>query len=336
VLGAFALVSAPTWALRQGEQAAGIRESAVSVAQWIRGNTPPDAVVAVNDVGAVAWFSDRRVVDLVGLTTPGFARPALEGSGAMYEQLAHLPPAQRPSYFSIFDDTQLVPVGELGRARILGDEPLTSFDLKSPQRDGGPFGGICQTAGGCPVISVWRADWSHVGSGDLPDFPVPGRIADRVNVGDLTDEAAHGYGVDRALVGVADQTDVRNQDVAGRVVVDSGRHVVGGEHFTLRGLTPGRPVTLVARVDAREPVKDRNTGAGVVAVAADGRGVGDWAFATEVPGLPAGSEHAWAQSTFTIPASAVTAPELTVSLGPRQPFLAPYPDYRSFSYWGVQ
>ncbi|GLZ52755.1 hypothetical protein [Actinomycetospora sp. NBRC 106378] len=336
VLGAFALVSAPTWALRQGEQAAGIRESAVSVAQWIRGNTPPDAVVAVNDVGAVAWFSDRRVVDLVGLTTPGFARPALEGSGAMYEQLAHLPPAQRPSYFSIFDDTQLVPVGELGRARILGDEPLTSFDLKSPQRDGGPFGGICQTAGGCPVISVWRADWSHVGSGDLPDFPVTGRIVDRVNVGDLTDEAAHGYGVDRALVGVADQTDVRNQDVAGRVVVDSGRHVVGGEHFTLRGLTPGRPVTLVARVDAREPVKDRNTGAGVVAVAADGRGVGDWAFATEVPGLPAGSEHAWAQSTFTIPASAVTAPELTVSLGPRQPFLAPYPDYRSFSYWGVQ
>jgi hypothetical protein len=32
----------------------------------------------------------------------------------------------------------------------------------------------------------------------------------------------------------------------------------------------------------------------------------------------------------------VTAPEITVSLGPRQPFLAPYPDYRSFSYWAVQ
>ncbi|WP_018331759.1 hypothetical protein [Actinomycetospora chiangmaiensis] len=336
VLAAFALVSAPTWALRQGEQAAGIRESAVSVAQWIRGNTPPDAVVAVNDVGAVAWFSDRRVVDLVGLTTPGFARPAIEGSGAMYEQLAHLPPAQRPSYFSIFDDTQLVPVGELSRARILGDEPVTSFDLKSPERDGGPFGGICQTAGGCPVISVWRADWSHVGSGDLPDEAVPGRIVDRVNVGDLADEAAHGYGVDRALVGVADQTEVRNQDVAGRVVVDSGRHVVGGEHFTLRGLTPGRPVTLTARVDAREPVKDRNTGAGVVSVGVDGRGVGDWAFATEVPGLAPGAEHSWAQSTFTIPAAAVTSPELQITLGPRQPFLAPYPDYRSFSYWAVQ
>ncbi|WP_433801065.1 hypothetical protein [Actinomycetospora sp. CA-084318] len=336
VLGAFALVAAPTWALRQGEQAAGIRESAVSVAQWLKGNTPPDAVVAVNDVGAVAWFSDRRVVDLVGLTTPGFARPALEGSGAMYEQLAHLPPDRRPSYFSIFDDNGLLPVGDLPKARLLGDEPLTSFDLKSPERDGGPFGGICQTLGGCPVISVWRADWSHVGSGDLPDDPVPGRIVDRVNVGDLADEAAHGYGVDRALVGVADQTEVRNQDAAGRVVVDSGRHVVGGEHFTLRGLTPGRPVTLTGRVDAREPVADRNTGAGVVAVGVDGRGVGTWEFGTTVPGLAPDAEHSWAQSSFTIPAEAVTSPDLTVTLGPRQPFLAPYPDYRAFSYWAVQ
>jgi hypothetical protein len=336
VLGAFALVSAPTWALREGEQAAGIRESAVSVAQWIRGNTPPDAIVAVNDVGAVAWFSDRRVVDLVGLTTPGFARPALEGSGAMYERLAHLPPAQRPTYFSIFDDTGLVPVGDLPKARILGDEPLTSFALRSPERDGGPFGGICQTAGGCPVISVWKADWSHLGSGDLPDLPVPGRIVDRVNVGDPVDEAAHGYGVDRALVGVDDQTDVRNQTAGGRVVVDSGRHVVGGEHFVLRGLTPGRTVTLTGRVDAREQVRDRNTSAGVVAVAANGRGVGDWEFATVAPGIDPGADRAWAQSSFTIPATAVTSSELAITLGPRQPYLAPYPDYQAFSYWVSQ
>ncbi|MEJ2870415.1 hypothetical protein WCD74_21775 [Actinomycetospora sp. OC33-EN08] len=336
VLVAFTVVSTPTWALRQGEQAAGIRESAVSVAQWLEGNTPPGSVVAVNDVGAVAWFSDRRVLDLVGLTTPGFALPALEGPGAMYERLAHLPPEQRPSFFSIFDDTGLVGIGELPKARILGAEPITSFALKSPVRDSAPFGGICQTTGDCPVISVWRADWSHVGSGDLPDLPVPGRIVDHVNVGDLDDEAAHGYGVDRAIVGVVPKAEIRNQELGGRVIVDSGRHVVGGEHFTLRGLTPGQPVTLTARVDAREPVVDRNTSAGVVSVAAGGRGVGDWEFATEVPGLPAGAEHAWAQSSFTIPAEAVTGPELEIALGPRQPFLAPYPDYRAFSYWASQ
>jgi hypothetical protein len=329
VLLAFALVSAPTWALRGAQQAAGIRESAVSVAQWLRGHTPPDAVVGVNDVGAVAWFSDRRVVDLVGLTTPGLARPALEGSGAMYEALAHLPADRRPTYFSIFDQTELLPVGQLAAARILGDKPVTSFETKSPDRDPGPFGGICQTTGDCPVISVWRADWSHLGSGDAPDAPVPGRVVDHLNVSDLADEAAHGYGVDRALIGVADQTEVRNETLpGGRVVVDSGRHVIGGEHFVLRGLTPGRPVTLTARVDAREPVRDRNTEAGVVAVAADGHGLGDWSFAT--------ADGAWAQSSFTIPGSAVTSSTLAVTLGPRQPYLAPYPDYRSFGYWASQ
>jgi hypothetical protein len=329
VLLAFALVSAPTWALRGGQQAAGIRESAVSVSQWLRGHTPPDAVVGVNDVGAVAWFSGRRVVDLVGLTTPGLARPALEGSGAMYEALAHLPADRRPTWFSIFDQTELLPVGELAAARILGDKPVTSFDAKSPARDPGPFGGICQSTGECRVISVWRADWSHVGSGDAPDGPVPGRVVDHLNVSDLADEAAHDYGVDRALIGVGDQTEVRNEtEPGGRVVVDSGRHVIGGEHFVLRGLTPGRPVTLTSRVDAREPVRDRNSSAGVVAVAADGHGVGDWSFAT--------ADGAWAQSSFTIPGSAVTSSTLAVTLGPRQPYLAPYPDYRSFGYWASQ
>ncbi|HEY2194413.1 MAG TPA: hypothetical protein VGH76_19250 [Actinomycetospora sp.] len=329
VLLAFGLVSAPTWALRQGQQAAGIRESAVSVSQWLRSHTPPTAVIGVNDVGAVAWFSGRRVVDLVGLTTPGLARPALAGSGAMYEALARLPADRRPTYFSVFDRTELVPVGELEAAKIFGEKPVTSFDAKSPDRDPGPFGGICQTTGECAVISVWKADWSHLGSGDTPDAPVPGRVVDHLNVGDLADEAAHGYGVDRALIGLADQTEVRNQtDPGGRVVVDSGRHVVGGEHFELRGLTPGRPVTLTARVDAREPVENRNTEAGVVAVGADGHPVGTWQFATA-----AGS---WAQSSFTIPGSAVTSPTLAVTLGPRQPYLAPYPDYHSFGYWASQ
>lgn len=329
VLLAFALVSAPTWALRQAQQAAGIRESSVSVAQWLRGNTPPDAVVGVNDVGAAAWFSGRRVVDLVGLTSPGFARPALEGSGAMYEALAHLPPAARPGYFSVFDRTELLPVGELQAAKIFGSEPLTSFDAKSPDRDPGPLGGVCQTTGDCRVISVWRADWSHLRSGDTPDRPVPGRILDHLNVGDLADEAAHGYGVDRALIGIGDRTEVRNQtDPGGRVVVDSGRHVVGGEHFVLHGLTPGRPVTLTGRVDAREPVPERNTSAGVVAVGAAGHAVGDWTFAT--------ADGSWAQSSFTIPAGDVPGPDLAVSLGPQQPFLAPYPDYHSFGYWVSQ
>jgi hypothetical protein len=241
-----------------------------------------------------------------------------------------MPADRRPTHFSIFRTWGGANVAALGDGRVFSDEPLVTFLIKSPERGGLPFPAICQTGGECPEIDVWAADWSHLGSGDLPDVPVPGRIVDRVNVGDPVDEAAHGYSVQTALVGLQPMTTVHHETApGGRVVVDSGRHVVGGETFTLRGLTPGRPVTLTARVGAKEPVGDRNSQAGVVAVTAGGRPLGPWEFTTTTNSL-------WDTSTFTVPADAVTGPELTVTLGPREPYLAPYPDYTPFSYWASQ
>ncbi|MEJ2886592.1 hypothetical protein [Actinomycetospora aeridis] len=322
------VVTVPTWALRSAQQGAGIRESSVSVAQWLRGNTPPGSVVAVNDVGATAYFADRPVVDLVGLTTNGIAAPATEGTGALYETLARLPAAQRPAYFSVFPAFMGIDYTSMSEAGLLSEEPLTSFRSRSPLRPE-DFGTVCQVTGGCPEIDVWSADWSVVGSGDLPERPVPGRIVDRVNVGDLADEGAHGYAVDRALVGLVPTTILRGEDRAdGRRVVDSGREVVGGEHFTLRGLTPGVPVTVTARIEAREKQGDRNTQAGVVAVGVDGRAAGDWEFSTD--------DSAFTEDSFVLPGDMITGSEVTVTLGPRQPYLQPYPDYRSFSYWASQ
>jgi len=42
----------------------------VAAAKWLRTNTPPDAVVAAQDVGAIGAVSGRRVIDLGGLVTP--------------------------------------------------------------------------------------------------------------------------------------------------------------------------------------------------------------------------------------------------------------------------
>jgi hypothetical protein len=323
-----AAVSVPTWALRSAQQGAGIREAALSPALWLRGNTPPGARIGVNDVGATAYFSDRTVVDLIGLTTNGLAIPSVEGTGALYEALARMPADQRPTYFSVFPDFVDVDFEAMSAAGVLSKKPLTTFETHSPVRDEA-LGGVCQANGGCKETDVWTTDWSVVGSGDRPEAPVPGRVVDAVNVGDLADEAAHGYGVDRALVGMKAPTILRGKDApGGRRVVDSGREVVGGEHFTMRGLTPGRPVTLTTRVEAREPLVDRNTQAGVVAVGVDGRPAGDWKFPTDAT--------SWVQASVVLPGDLITASEVTVTLGPRQPYLQPYPDYRSFHYWASQ
>jgi tetratricopeptide (TPR) repeat protein len=47
-----------------------ITERQVKTALWIRDHLPQDAVVATHDIGAIAYYSQRRIVDMVGLVSP--------------------------------------------------------------------------------------------------------------------------------------------------------------------------------------------------------------------------------------------------------------------------
>lgn len=42
----------------------------VALGHWVAEHTPPDAVLALNDIGAITYISERPVVDLAGLVTP--------------------------------------------------------------------------------------------------------------------------------------------------------------------------------------------------------------------------------------------------------------------------
>jgi arabinofuranosyltransferase len=61
----------------------------VEAAKWLKENTPEGSVIATHDVGAIAYYSDRKVVDVVGLINPEFI-PKLntkEFTGFVQEQL---------------------------------------------------------------------------------------------------------------------------------------------------------------------------------------------------------------------------------------------------------
>ena len=51
-----------------------VRESNVALARWLGPRLPPDALVAVNDVGAFKYLLPNRLLDLVGLMTPEVTR----------------------------------------------------------------------------------------------------------------------------------------------------------------------------------------------------------------------------------------------------------------------
>jgi hypothetical protein len=42
----------------------------VALGHWVARHTPPSAILAVNDIGAIAFISRRSILDLMGLVTP--------------------------------------------------------------------------------------------------------------------------------------------------------------------------------------------------------------------------------------------------------------------------
>lgn len=47
-----------------------IEQEMVATAHWVSANLPPDAVLAVHDIGALGYFDDHALIDLAGLITP--------------------------------------------------------------------------------------------------------------------------------------------------------------------------------------------------------------------------------------------------------------------------
>lgn len=64
------LVALPAYAQLYGWNVTNIEDMHVRMGRWLAQNTPPDALIATHDVGAIAYFSRRRVLDTAGLVTP--------------------------------------------------------------------------------------------------------------------------------------------------------------------------------------------------------------------------------------------------------------------------
>ncbi|MEU6641324.1 hypothetical protein ABZ863_02125 [Saccharomonospora sp. NPDC046836] len=305
----FSLVALPTWAVRLGREAATIRDTDVSLGEWINGNLPADAVVGVKDVGATAYFGNRKVIDTIGLATNGLAEASNNGAGALYEALRRLPPGDRPDYFAVYEPQPGAPMQPLVDAGVLGLQPIQRLPVRAPLDLTGrrivPF----------DELLVYEAHWELAGSGMA--CPVPGEVRDYLNVGDLHSEEQHGYQARMSQPGLQPESLLRRQDD----VIDSGRVIVGGETFTAHNLRPGEPLQITGRILA--PGSERQ-----VRVLVNGRDVGMWNFGERTEG--------WTVQSFTVPGDAVTSSTVSVELAPARPLLSPYPEYTSFGYWFIQ
>ena len=298
----FSVFMFPGWASAMGRESSDIYRQQVFIGRWVQENLPPGAVVGVNDVGAIRYYGKHPVVDLVGLATDGIAEPHRHGMGSLYERLEEMPPEQRPDYFVVYN----LWVGGLANAGIFGAEPIHAFTLN-------PSGGLLAD----DEVFVWKADWSMANSGDLPLLAKEG-VRDTLDVAELESEREHGYELLMPQPGLQPESTLARLSYAeGQVVADGGRRISGAESFTVRDLSPGRPLKIVMRTAAGEMVGEPAR----LRVVVDGKGAGEWTLNPE--------SGDWQEPSFTVPAELVRSDTVRIEIAS--------PDRRApFHYWFLQ
>jgi hypothetical protein len=101
VLGIVLLVSLVALAPAAERYAWGVQNinaMQVHLGRWLDAQTPPSATLAVNDIGAIAFFSRRPVLDLMGLVTPEILPYRRDGEAGVIAYIAR----QCPDYVVIF------------------------------------------------------------------------------------------------------------------------------------------------------------------------------------------------------------------------------------------
>ena len=277
----------------------------VKVGQWIDRNLPKKAIVGLNDAGAIAYYGHRPTLDMIGLTTAGFAHVYRSGLGCLFEHIRRLPPGRLPTYFAIYPGW--FPYWE--ESGILGPEAFRAHL------------GLNTITGGNDMV-VYPASWIDVRPTDRPVLAHPEiegkRLVDSIDLAWLEDEARHEWKAE------PEATDVLRRyayaDVENRPLTDAGRIVRRSERF-LASVTPGRDLTLVMRTDAWYPSR--------LDVTVDSTPAGRWSIAL--------SETAWVEPTFTIPGRLIRRPRPEIRLTRDEPTAEEASrDYAPFHYWLYQ
>jgi hypothetical protein len=278
------------WVLEDvAQSASGIARQQASLGKWAKETLPASARIGVNDTGAIAYFSDRRTFDVVGLTSAGEARYWVAGAGSRlehYEQLAKSAPQALPSHFIVYPEWMACDA-------VLGT-PLHEATV------------IDATILGGQTMRAYEADYGLLGSGEGPwsALPAGAAIVDTLDVADLESEAEHRY----ALLGARDGEQIAKAGAspAAMAVVDGGRTKRQAERFVAK-LRPGQAARGIVRAEWAGGAPGR------VRVLADGVEIGSFE-------LSAGE---WREQTFEVPAAAAKV-ETWIELRPDAPMLSVY------------
>ncbi len=121
--------------------------------EWVAKNTPEDSVIASGEIGMLGYYSGRRIIDLVGLVTPGI-HPFLK-NGDIYQYLS----LTKPQYLlsrELTDPRQLTFPTMLNRSR--GEIPKGQFALVLSLGSSG----VGVNDPGYGFDCIWKVKWQRL------------------------------------------------------------------------------------------------------------------------------------------------------------------------------
>jgi hypothetical protein len=291
-----------------GDSARDIYYQQMAFSEWVKQYTPADARIGVNDTGAHKYISDRYIIDLIGLTNNRLQGAYFGGWGTIYDRLAAMPEAERPTYLLIHPNVFLNGVDESVAGSLI--TPVYSIGVQNP----------IITAGS--VETLYKVNWEYALLGESQTYLLQKdrQPIDMLNVGDLTDEKRHGYDMSARQATFSEpKSIVTTAFYEGNefALSESGRRHSGWEQFAVKSV-PGQPLTLVLRTRLKPD------GEQTVTVSANGRQVGVWKMTNETGG-------GWQEYEYTIPAGFVTGDRTVIRLDATAD--PGGPGFASYRYW---
>jgi hypothetical protein len=90
---------------RYAQNVANVQDSDVAIARWLAPRLAPEAVLAVNDIGALKFLLPNRIVDLASIATPEIRREVDRDRAAgmgWSEAMAAAIARRQPDYIVVF------------------------------------------------------------------------------------------------------------------------------------------------------------------------------------------------------------------------------------------
>jgi hypothetical protein len=206
----------------------------VAIGRYIEDKLP-DASVMFHDAGAIAYYGDGPVYDMLGLVTNHQAGIANNGPGARFEFLESLPPERRPTHFAYYP-------GWLGTTAFWGPV-LKHTNLRR--------GIDSRRLVGEGDMQIIEARWDHVGTAERPFNDHTGwAVVDRLDIAHLASERGHDWRGNMGRRSFGDPTakwSLVERQTANGLAIDGGRTIRGGsERFSVT-VDPTRPARIVIR-----------------------------------------------------------------------------------------